>query len=242
MNFNFEGFVCDYQTGQNGLTTAKWANVVQTASSLEKTHNGKQGTLAKQATKSIPVKPPAPAKAASNCIGYKTFKTLSTLHKCPIHGKGYNHQLGKCQSLLFELNKRGYKVIQKDGKPNLPHANQTAGKNKTNLENTPDNPSISNIFAANKMTRSTYAGAAQPATASFTRIALGWSDVSNALVFYNWTLQKFGTSADYLLDANKSIGLAFPSLHYDGGIHIRLYSNPKLIGTRTVPLPLVREL
>jgi hypothetical protein len=46
-------------------------------------------------------------------------------------------------------------------------------------------------------------------------------------VFYNPTLQKFSTSADYLLDSNKSIGSAFPSLHYDGGLHIRLYSNPK---------------
>jgi hypothetical protein len=61
----------------------------------------------------------------------------------------------------------------------------------------------------------------------FTGIALGRSDVSNALVFYNPTLQKFSTSADYLLNANKSIGSAFPSLHYDGGLHIRLYSNPK---------------
>jgi hypothetical protein len=44
----------------------------------------------------------------------------------------------------------------------------------------------------------------------FTGIALGRSDVSNALVFYNPTLQKFSTSADYLLDSNKSIGSAFP--------------------------------
>jgi hypothetical protein len=46
-------------------------------------------------------------------------------------------------------------------------------------------------------------------------------------VFYNPTLQKFSTSANYLLDSNKSIGSAFPSLHYDGGLHIRLYSDPK---------------
>jgi hypothetical protein len=64
----------------------------------------------------------------------------------------------------------------------------------------------------------------------FTGIVLGRSDVLSVLVFYNPTLQKFSTSADYLvLVANKSIGAAlFPSLHYHGGLHICwLYSNPK---------------
>jgi hypothetical protein len=46
LNSNFEAFVRDYHTGHNDVTTAKLANVVQIASSLEKTHNGKQGTLA----------------------------------------------------------------------------------------------------------------------------------------------------------------------------------------------------
>jgi hypothetical protein len=76
LNSNFEGFVCDYHTGHNDVTTAKLANVVQTASSLEKNHNSKQGTLAKQATKSTDGKPlgSTSAKTPSSCIGYEAFK------------------------------------------------------------------------------------------------------------------------------------------------------------------------
>jgi hypothetical protein len=139
LNFNFEAFVRDYHTGHNDVTTAKLANVVQTASLLEKTHNGKQGTLAKQATKSTDRKPPTSGRTTSGCIGHNAFKTLATAHKCPIHGKGFNHQLGKCQSLLSELDKRGFVVTRKDGKPNLPRANRAAGgKDKTNPETTPE--------------------------------------------------------------------------------------------------------
>jgi hypothetical protein len=75
LNSNFEGFVPDYHTGHNDITTAKLANVVQTASSLEKNHNGKQGTLAKQATKPADGKSSGSpsAKTPSSCISYKTF-------------------------------------------------------------------------------------------------------------------------------------------------------------------------
>ncbi len=140
LNSNFEGFVRDYHTGHNDVTAAKLANVVQTASSLEKNHNGKQGTLAKQATKSTGSKPlgSTSAKTPSSCIGYEVFKTLSVQHTCPIHGKGHNHQLGECQSLLFELNKRGFEVARKDGKPNLSRANKASSKDKTAPKTTPD--------------------------------------------------------------------------------------------------------
>jgi hypothetical protein len=168
LNSNFEGFIRDYHTGHHNVTTAKLANVVQTASLLEKNHKGKQGTLAKQATKSTDGKPSGStsAKTPSSCIGYEVFKTLSVQHTCPIHGKGHNHQLGECQSLLFELNKRGFEVARKDGKPNLSRANKASSKDKTAPKTTPDETSVSGIVAAGKMARSsTYADAAQQVSA-----------------------------------------------------------------------------
>jgi hypothetical protein len=137
----------------NDVTTAKLANVVQTASSLEKNHNGKQGILDKQATESTDGKPSGSTsvKTPSSCIGYEVFKTLSAQHTCPIHGKGHNYQLDKCQSLLFELNKRG-----------LPRANKASSKDKPAPETTPDVTSVSGIVAAGEMAQSsTYADAAQ---------------------------------------------------------------------------------
>ncbi len=139
--------------------------MVQTASSLEKNHNGKQGTLAKQAIKSTDGKPSGStsAKTPISCIGYEVFKTLSAQHKCPIHGKGgHNHQLGECQSLLFELNKRGFEVVRKDGKLNLQRANKASSKDKLAPKTTPDDTSVSGIVAAGEMAQSsTYADAAQ---------------------------------------------------------------------------------
>jgi hypothetical protein len=137
--------------------------VVQIASLLEKNHNGKQGTLTKQATKSTGGKPSgsSSAKTLSSCIGYEVFKTLSAQQTCPIHGKGHNHKLGECQSLLFELNKRGFEVVRKDGKPNLPWANKASSKDKPVPKTTPDDTSVSGIVASGKMARSsTYADAA----------------------------------------------------------------------------------
>jgi hypothetical protein len=168
LNSNFEGFVQDYHTGHNDITKAKLANVVQTASSLEKNHNGNQGTLAKQATKLTDGKSSVSpsAKSPSSCIGYDLFKSLWTQHKCPIHGKGHNHMLGECQSLLFKLNKRGFKVVWKDGKPNLPRANKTSGKDKSAPETTPDETSAYGIVTARKMARSSaYADATRQVAA-----------------------------------------------------------------------------
>jgi hypothetical protein len=136
---------------------------------LEKNHNSKQGTRAKQATNSTDGKPSGStsAKTPISCIGYEVFKTLSAQHKCPIHGKGgHNHQLGECQSLLFELNKRGFEVVRKDGKLNLQRANKASSKDKPAPETTPDDTSVFGIVAAGKMARSsTYAGAARQVSA-----------------------------------------------------------------------------
>jgi hypothetical protein len=114
----------------------------------------------------------------------QVFGTLSTQHKCPIHGKGHNHQPGECQSLLFELNKRGFEVVQKDGKPNLPRANKASSKDKTALKTTPDNTSISGIVPAGKMARSfTCADAARQvsAPAATSSMATGTTADLNAL-------------------------------------------------------------
>ena len=48
-------------------------------------------------------------------------------------------------------------------------------------------------------------------------IALGRSEFTNGMIFYNPILDSFCTSADFLIDKNLHIGEAFPSLRYDGG-------------------------
>jgi hypothetical protein len=130
-------------------------------------------------------KPPVPAKTASGCIRFDAFRALSTAHKCPIHGKGYNHQLGECHILLSELDKRGYKVTCKDGKPNLPHANRATGKEKPTPATTPDELPVLGIVAAGKMTRSTFADvAARPASAkaaTFSSVTTGTTADLDAL-------------------------------------------------------------
>ena len=56
-------------------------------------------------------------------------------------------------------------------------------------------------------------------------IALGRSEYTNGMVFYNPVLDSFSTSADYLLDKGRNIGDVFPSLRYDGGSVIFVLSN-----------------
>ena len=43
-------------------------------------------------------------------------------------------------------------------------------------------------------------------------IALGCSEYTNRMVFYNPVLDSFSTSADYLLDKNRNVGDMFPSI------------------------------
>ena len=43
-------------------------------------------------------------------------------------------------------------------------------------------------------------------------IALGRSEYTDGIVFYNPVLDSFGTSADYLLDKGRNIGDVFPSI------------------------------
>ena len=43
-------------------------------------------------------------------------------------------------------------------------------------------------------------------------IALGLSEYTNGIVFYNLVLYSFSTSADYLLDKNRNVGDVFPRI------------------------------
>ena len=56
-------------------------------------------------------------------------------------------------------------------------------------------------------------------------IALGRSEYTNGMVFYNPVLDSFCTSADYLLDKGRNIGDVFPSIRYDGGLVTSVLSN-----------------
>jgi hypothetical protein len=62
---------------------------------------------------------------------------------------------------------------------------------------------------------------------AFTGVALGRSDNANGLMFWNPTLQRFCVSADYKLDADRSLANAFPDIRHDGGLNVRLCSNPQ---------------
>ena len=46
-------------------------------------------------------------------------------------------------------------------------------------------------------------------------IALGRSEYTNGMVFYNPLMDSFCTSANYLVDKNRHVGEVFPSLRYD---------------------------
>ena len=49
-------------------------------------------------------------------------------------------------------------------------------------------------------------------------IALGRSEFTNGMVFYNPIMDSFCTSADYILDKNRLVGEVFPNISYDGGL------------------------
>ena len=49
-------------------------------------------------------------------------------------------------------------------------------------------------------------------------IALGRSEYTNGMIFYNPELDSFCTSADYILDKQRLVGEVFPSIRYDGGL------------------------
>ena len=45
------------------------------------------------------------------------------------------------------------------------------------------------------------------------------------MIFYNPILDSFCTSADFLIDKNRHIGEAFPSIRYDGRLTMSVMSN-----------------
>jgi hypothetical protein len=71
---------------------------------------------------------------------------------------------------------------------------------------------------------------------AFTGIALGRSDNANGIMFWNPTLQRFCVSADYKLDGDRSLANAFPDIRYDGGLNVRLYSNPDVSDVEPFPI------
>ena len=56
-------------------------------------------------------------------------------------------------------------------------------------------------------------------------IALGRSEFTNGMVFYNPTLDSFCTSVDYVLDPHQSVQEHFPNIIYDGGLTTSVLSN-----------------
>ena len=56
-------------------------------------------------------------------------------------------------------------------------------------------------------------------------IALGRSEFTNGMIFYNPTLDSFCTSADYRLDPHQSVIQHFPNIVYDGGLSTSVLSN-----------------
>jgi hypothetical protein len=61
----------------------------------------------------------------------------------------------------------------------------------------------------------------------FTGVPLRRSDNANGLMFWNPTLQRFCVSANYKLDADRSLANAFPDIRCNGGLNVRLCSNPQ---------------
>jgi hypothetical protein len=55
-------------------------------------------------------------------------------------------------------------------------------------------------------------------------VAIGQSDFTNGMVFWDPDTSKFSTSADYKLDASRTLTSPFPNLKYDGGINPSLDS------------------
>ena len=59
-------------------------------------------------------------------------------------------------------------------------------------------------------------------------IAIGRSEFTNGMIFYNPELDSFCVSADYLIDKQRLVGEAFPSIRYDGGLTTKVISNEKI--------------
>jgi hypothetical protein len=69
-----------------------------------------------------------------------------------------------------------------------------------------------------------------------TGVALGRNDNTNGLVFWNPTLQRFCVSADCKLDADRSLANAFPDIRHNGGLNVRLHSNPQKSDVEPFPI------
>ena len=65
-------------------------------------------------------------------------------------------------------------------------------------------------------------------------IALGRSEYTNGIVFYNPNIDSFSTSSDYLIDKNRHVGEVFPSLRYDGGLTTSVLSEKSDAPTKFV--------
>jgi hypothetical protein len=64
---------------------------------------------------------------------------------------------------------------------------------------------------------------------SHIRIALGRSDYTNRMMFWDPTTSSFSISANFRLDPNRGLGDPFPGIHYDGAI------SPSVISGNTPP-------
>jgi hypothetical protein len=71
---------------------------------------------------------------------------------------------------------------------------------------------------------------------AFTGVALGRSNNANRLVFWNPTLWQFCVSADYKLDSDRSLANAFPDIQCNGGLNVRLHSNPQESDVEPFPI------
>jgi hypothetical protein len=60
-------------------------------------------------------------------------------------------------------------------------------------------------------------------------IALGRSDYTNGMMFWDPTTSRFSASADFHLDPDRGLGDLFPGIHYDGGM------SPSVVSGDTAP-------
>ena len=63
-------------------------------------------------------------------------------------------------------------------------------------------------------------------------IALGRSEYTNGMIFYNPVLDRISVSADFLLDKNQHIGEVFDCLQYDGGLIMSMLSDGNTAPTK----------
>ena len=67
---------------------------------------------------------------------------------------------------------------------------------------------------------------------NFVGITVGRSNFCNGLGFYNPDVQSFSMSSDYVLDSDRGVADAFPSLVYDGGLQLSLWARDTSILAR----------